>query len=620
MTIAIAMADRRRPWAALMAVASIWLAVSAAAMLAYAARYHFRWTLLGPHLAVVCVLLALLLAAGLVIARLRIAAAAKRMLVVALLSVTHLLLLACYAMFFVAWEAWNQAVSLGVIAAYLPQLPQLLLTLPVSVPLAAAALVAVLGAIALPYAVAAQALLRGLEALAESLLARYRGWMPAWRAAVLATTMFAVPALIGHAAWSGRAAAAALHEPFFQAVVAPGKEIGAMTLDAGAAARALAERAAAAAYAPPASFRRKNLVVITVDALRADQMSVYGFARETTPFLKKLHAEGRLTRFERAYSVCTESFCGLLAVLTSKYWHQAALENFGLPEVLKRLGYRVTFLLGGDHTNFYGLRGAYGQAIDEYRDGSMAAGYMNDDRNVLEWLAAMRPEPDTPQFLVLHLMSVHTLGQRLAPYRRWEPSAVGLRGLGAEEALSAYINNYHNGVLQADAMLERIFGLLRDKRLLDDAVVVITADHGEMLGERGRMGHARSSPDDPLVRVPLMIFDSDRIRYPARAVASQVDVAPTLLHRIGAPVPPNWAGEALDLPARRESILIQAGSSRAVVAAAGGALWKYVAERGEGTQRLFNLTRDPAESEDVLPGAEPQFLARLRAAADAMPR
>src|SRR5581483_8825839 len=120
------------------------------------------------------------------------------------------------------------------------------------------------------------------------------------------------------------------------------------------------------------------------------------------------------------------------------------------------------------------------------------------------------------------------------------------------DAIPAYRNHYHNGVLQADAVIEQIFALLRRKGLLDDAIVVISADHGELLGEQGRLGHARFPPIGALVGIPLLIYDSDGHRYPARPVASQVDIAPTLLHRIGAPIPATWGGEPLDLPPQRE--------------------------------------------------------------------
>jgi len=612
-----AMPGVQRAWPALALLWLAWLIPAAAAMLAYAGRYDFGPTLLWPHLAIVSVLLLVLVIVCIAIALLPLGATLRRLLVSVLLAAAHLVLLCCYALFFLAWETWNQAASLSVIAAYLPQLPQLLQALPISGVLVAAASMLVMLVVAVPYALASRALVPALAGAGTWLALHFRGWTGPWRAAVLLTVVLAVPGLIAQAAWNFRATGAALKEPFFLAFVAPGKEVGSMLLDAGSVVRAAREREFAAAYAPGGPLRKKHLVVITVDALRADQMSVYGFSRETTPFLKRLHAGGRLARIEPAYSVCAESFCGLLAVLTSKYWHQATLQSFGLPEVLKRLGYRVSFLLGGDHTNFYGLREAYGKSLDTYRDGSMfdgsrAAGYMNDDMAVLDWLAALQPKAGVPQFVYMHLMSVHTLGTRHAQFRRWQPAEVGLRGLRAVDMIPAYVNNYHNGVLQADAVIERIFGLLRDKGLLEDAVVIITADHGELLGEHGRVGHSRHAPVDPLVRIPLLIYDSEGVTYPPRPMASQVDVAPTLLHRIGAAIPQGWAGEPLDVPAQREFVYMQAGESRGLVAQVAGTLWQYLQDAPNCRECLFDLKRDPLEPVDILRRADPPVVGRLR--------
>ena len=606
-----------QPWLPLVALWFAWTLMSTAVMLAYAERHQFGWRLLGPHLAVVSCVLALLLAACLLIARMRLSAAFRRRLLIAMLAGAHFLLLACYALFFISWEAWDQAASFTVVAAYLPQLPQLLQALPVS-----GALVAGIGALALavvviPYALASSALLRSFDWAAETIAARSRHWTRTWRLAMLVTALIVLPGLVAQATWSVGATAATLNEPFFQAILDPGKELETMRLDPAAAIREAREREIAAAYVAPSTVRKKNLFIITVDALRADKMSVYGAERDTTPFLSKLRQDGRLTRVDNAFSACAESFCGVLGILSSRYWHQAILHRFGLAEVLKRLGFQVAYLMSGDKTNFYGQRDAFGFSMDLYRDGSTAAGYINDDANVLDWLAELKPRTGVPQFAYIHLMSVHTLGNRHPEFRKWEPSSVGVRNLSTADLIPAYVNNYDNGILQADAMIERIFGLLRKKGLLEDAVVIITADHGDLIGEQGRVGHGRSALVDPLVRVPLLIYDSEGYRYPPRPMASTVDVAPTLLHRIGAPIPANWAGEALGAPARREAVVMQSSIDRAVVVQAAGELWKYYDGAAGGSARLFNLTRDPQERSDLMAGkdlAVPEVSAAMAAA------
>ena len=373
------------------------------------------------------------------------------------------------------------------------------------------------------------------------------------------------------------------------------------------------ERQIAANYPAPERTPSKALVLITVDALRADQMGVYGHARDNTPFLARLHREGRLVRFDNAFSTCAVSFCGLVGLHTSKYWHELAERNFTLVDALSRLGYRSHFLLGGDHSSHYGLRTFYGAQVDDYRDGRKARRYVNDDEQVVEWVADLPPRDGTPRFLFIHLMSAHILGQRHAQYKRWQPVTPSVLDLRRSDiSADVYVNHYHDGILQADGTIERIFAQLRDKGWLDDAIVIITADHGEMLGEHGLLGHGKTLRD-PVVRVPLLIYDTTGYPYPARELASTVDVAPTLLDRIGAPIPATWAGESLARPGARRFVFLHGGQGQAVIGRFGSELFKHYHYRTTGTEELFNLSRDPREEHPLPPSAHAEVVAAMRA-------
>ena len=607
---------RHESAAPLIALGLIWFAASMLAMLVYAERYGFRWRLLAPHALIVGLVLAMLVSGVLVIAALPVARALRRVLLTLWLAGLHLGFALCYALSFLAWEAWNQPPSVGVVLAYVPQLPQMLSALPVSAALPVLAGLVIAAVFLVPYGLASGVLLDAGAALGARLASQVRAWTRPWRWAVFGIVIIALPVILLRGAWTERQALAATQEPFINAWMETGRSVGSMQLDAGSAARALAEREVARQYVPLGTRPRKTLVLITVDALRADQTSVDGagpVGRDTTPFLRKLRASGRLAQITPAYSVCTESFCGLLGVLTSKYWHQAAPGSFGLPDALKRIGYRITFLLGGDHTRFYGLRAAYGEAIDEYRDGSTADGYLNDDFQVLDWLRDYKPQQGVPQFVYIHLMSAHPLGLRHAQYRRWSPSEIGVRALGTEQLVPAYVNNYHNGILQADAVIERIFGSLREKGLLDDAIVVVTADHGELLGEEGYVGHARPVPLEGLVRVPLLIHDSEGIRYPEQELASLVDVAPTLLDRIGARVPDNWAGVPLTGRVRRAGVCLQTGTARGIVVMVRGRLWKYLVDARGGRERAVDVQAGEREEVNRINTLDAATISQLRA-------
>ena len=98
-------------------------------------------------------------------------------------------------------------------------------------------------------------------------------------------------------------------------------------------------------------------------------------------------------------------------------------------------------------------------------------------------------------------------------------------------------NFYDNGVVRSDAVIAELLAQLKEKGYLQDALVVITADHGESLGEHGLYHHANSVREEVL-RIPLVfIAYGSPLRLPpqVRDFASQVDIAPTILKELGLP-------------------------------------------------------------------------------------
>lgn len=535
------------------------------------------------------------------------------------LAALHFLMALYYAILLIGRETWNQIVSKELLWTYLWQLPDLIASLPIPqwIPYTVAA--ALFFSFLAGYLAFARRICEGLAAItgraAEFVAPKgriYRARLAAMGVVVTATVV-AAQWLYLSAAYG--AAPDPLVTTLFVKQDQPGSTDMPLNTDPQVTAR---DREVAAHYAPSGPIAGRTLVLITVDALRADQMNVYGHPRANTPFLSRLHREGKLKRFENVFSVCTESVCGLLAIHASRHWHQLGTANFGLTSALKRLGYFNEFLLSGDHTNYYGLRTFYGNSVDSYRDGSMTEGYSNDDRHVLEWLRGIgsAKEGGAPRFLYLHLMSVHILGKRFPEYRRWYGTAAGAEGkANCCSPAQAYANFYHDGILQADAMIEAIFGLLQAKGLLDKAIVVITADHGEALSDyadHGYFGHG-GPPIDGEVRVPLLIYDTDLFPYPAHSLVSITDIAPTLLDRIGAPVPEHWTGKSLARPDERRFALIEERNEYAVIGRFGGELYKYRYTAGtEASDRLYNLSRDRGERQSLSEAEHPAIFKSLR--------
>ena len=197
-------------------------------------------------------------------------------------------------------------------------------------------------------------------------------------------------------------------------------------------------------------------------------------------------------------------------------------------------------------------------------------------------------------------MSVHAAGLRHKEFMKWQPSTVPIVAGQSpnKEYRVAYKNNYNNGILQADAMIRMIFKEIKNKGMLDNALVIISADHGEYLGEFNRFGHGRE-PYEPVSRIPLLIYDPLNPIYPDRKLASQVDIAPTLLYAIGAKIPPGWQGIPLQIKTSRASVAIGSAEVLGTVALIDGKKYKYLKKRDDHAEWLFDLSSPEAETRNI---------------------
>jgi hypothetical protein len=371
----------------------------------------------------------------------------------------------------------------------------------------------------------------------------------------------------------------------------------------------------------------RNVVVILSDSLRADHFPQYGYGRPTTPFLTELARSGHLWKAEWAVSTCSETPCGVMGTLLSNRIGQAVGHtNVALHALLKDAGYRIDFLLSGAHLVQPALRATYGEGtlFDSLRDGQ-STNRGTDDRQVLDAAAELPLAGSRPHFLFFFLMSSHFTGQKFPEYRVFEPElsmleaaarsrgVIGRNTLSPEEQAAA-INAYDNSLRQADDMIRRIFGSLRAKGYLDDAIVVISSDHGEALGEHGLYAHG-SYLYPEFLRIPLFIYD-DKRTYPPIAFASQTDIAATVVAAVGLPRPTSWEGRDLHSGEPRVTSLVQNSRKhehpcRGIFQSADGHL-HYLFECVRYPGGMFNLTRDPLGSTDISKTVDPAIRRALQ--------
>lgn len=314
-----------------------------------------------------------------------------------------------------------------------------------------------------------------------------------------------------------------------------------------AGAAALAARQAE----PPQPQRFPNVVILTIDTLRADRLSSYGYRRNTSPNIDRLLNSG--ARFTQARTVEPLTNPAMCSMFTSLYPHEHGGTRNGLrmhtnlpsaARVLDRRGYRSAAFVGnwtlknrisglGDHFERYDEVFTRKRWLGMFK-GEATAEDLTDA--ALGWLAETRQNPRHPFLLWVHYVEPH------APYRLQEDFA-GRLGIKTGGEASKQ-DRYDTEIAFADHHLGRLLQAIeRDPALKANTVIVFGADHGESLGEHGYWGHGRNL-HEPNLHIPLGIVWPGKIR-PGTIVgapALNIDVAPTILGLTGLPAPSGFRG------------------------------------------------------------------------------
>lgn len=370
----------------------------------------------------------------------------------------------------------------------------------------------------------------------------------------------------------------------------------------------------------PAPSARPNVVLIVLDAVRRDHLPVYGYPRDTAPFLTSLAR--RSVVFEHAYSTSSWTSPAVASLFTSLFPQRHGVV-LGTKQI-RESGYRLSRLPEDVDTLPVALRGAgypgfgvsgnlnvssllaFDRGFDEFDADSDPTGTALNKR-VKRWQQEKRLRP--PYFLFVQYMDAH------APY---EP-----KGPWFEEFLAdgrpAAIRRDHVAAYDSEIRFldDRLRGLFVSLGLEKDTVVIVTADHGEELGEKGEVGHGQSLLPE-LMNIPLIVYGPG---FPPRRVGepvSLVDVLPTVRELSGAPANPaneGWSlvpvlrGGRWDRPPRPLFAHLLAIGTSAISEAVIYRDRKLI--RGPGHYvGLFDIARDPEEAHN-LAEAQPDEARRL---------
>jgi arylsulfatase A-like enzyme len=413
---------------------------------------------------------------------------------------------------------------------------------------------------------------------------------------------------------------------------------------------------------PEARSDAPNVMVIVVDTLRADHLSSYGYQRDTSPFIDSLAREGVL--FQNAISASSWTQPSHASMLTGRYAYEHQAENKPLDktyptigELMQANGYRTGAFSG--NTLFFTRRQGFGRGFLRFEDNyksvsdmffdSSLYGFFLDfyglrkilkydgvpmrksaediNRSTLSWIDG---DTEKPFFVFINYFDVHDPYTPPQPYRGKYASVPNPGGLIngfmdryrptlTPEQLQSEIDAYDGSISYVDDQIKSLYKELEQRGLLDNTIVIITADHGESLGEHDILQHGASLYLQE-IHVPLIVWGPDYVQAgkTVDVPVSTTSLPATILSFISAgsnpfprpsltllmsndTVPTDWPvpiSEVAQYPSAAEQNPSTHGEMKSVV----GNEMQYIIHEKFG-EELYNWRSDPQETNNLI--AEP---------------
>jgi arylsulfatase A-like enzyme len=418
----------------------------------------------------------------------------------------------------------------------------------------------------------------------------------------------------------------------------------------------------------PAPGAKPNLLLISVDTLRADHLGSYGYRLDTSPTIDALAASG--VRFADATVQWPKTWPSMASMLTGKYpattgvryapRRPLPLEHATLADALRGAGYGTAAIVANPNV---GRELQFDQGFDRFveswveelkrRTGTgklvNAPGAVKTFTNAtIVTDGALRlidaRDHEKPFFLWLHYIDPHGPYAPPNDYRgtffgKYRPQPVPLAELppyqvqidrerGTRSAdLGFYIGQYDREIRYLDDELARLLKRLDELGLGDNTLIVLTADHGEHLDEHGYYLEHGKSPYQPTAHVPLVFRLPGRV--PEGRVVTEpvglIDLVPTVLQVLGVPIPPDVQGVSLVPLWEGEDgtpyVFMESGTRQPSQLSVRKGSWKLAKLRakedrerfGRNEIELYDLASDPGERRDVR-AEHPEVARELEAA------
>ncbi len=365
-------------------------------------------------------------------------------------------------------------------------------------------------------------------------------------------------------------------------------------------------------------LEKPHVVLITLDTTRRDRLGCYGYSRPLSPNLDAL--AGRSVVFDRAVAASSWTLPSHASIFTGKLpsshgadydpegplrltqaipgpeeWAEYRASGLSPREttvalLLHEQGYRTAAVVGGPWMKrVFGLDRGF-ETYDDEGIGDVNGRLASEV--TASALGLLEARDGRPLFLFLNYFDPH------GPYEA--PSPFG-GSFGMEPS-----DRYDEEILYMDHHIGRFFEGMKRDGLFDDSLILVTADHGELLGEHGKMGHGASLFEEE-IRVPFLV------KYPRNEVAPgrrgdpvhHVDVLPLVLERLGLAASSSGGRRLQPLLAEVNVLEFMSteGSWRALYLGRHKLLWNSL-----GNHALYDLEKDPGEQND-LSGADPARVA-----------
>ncbi|MFC2163853.1 sulfatase, partial [Acidobacteriota bacterium] len=375
-----------------------------------------------------------------------------------------------------------------------------------------------------------------------------------------------------------------------------------------------------------------NIILISIDTLRADHLGCYGYNRNTTPHIDLFSSSAVL--FKNVIAQAPYTVSSHMSMLTSLYpsFHKVNMIELSrlnpdkktLTEILYNHGYRTWAITGGGQVSSgHGFFDGF-ETFIEY-----TAPHRDVERKVRETINFLKKEKGNTFFVFFHTYKPHAPYMPIPPYdtmfdedykgqitgRLSDINDINSGKIEVNQADVEHIVSLYDGeIREMDDQLAVLFDYLKQEGLMEKTLIVFTSDHGEEFNEHGSVGVHSHTLYDELLRVPLILRMPEA--HPEQAVIEDqiqsIDIFPTILQIAGIPYPDNSSQGTSVVPLiegrklnREPNIAFseRTPSDGLFLRALRDSSQKYIFEedkkKGSSKHSFFDLKNDPREQLNI---------------------